>query len=72
MDLQELDFEDEKSSDEDEADDDLDPIASERRRRAKKQDHLRRSAGEPVKPDISEVHKLSDSFNAMLRMVLAD
>ncbi len=71
-DLQELNFDEESaSSDENSADDDLDPIAAERKRRARKQDHLRRSAGEPQKPAIVEVLKLQPSFLAMLRMVLA-
>lgn len=73
MDLQDMNYEEEsKSEDEDSGDDDLDPIAAERKRRAKKRDHLRRSAGEPIKPPISEVHKLKDSFLIMLRMVLAE
>lgn len=73
MDLQDMNYEDEsESGDEDSEDDDLDPIAAERRRRAKKQDHLRRTAGEPVKPEVLEVYKLKDSFLAMLRMVLAE
>jgi hypothetical protein len=71
-DLQEFNYEDSSSNDEDEVDDDMDPIEAERKRRAKKQDHLRRTAGEPVKPEISEVLKLKDSFNVMLRQVLAE
>lgn len=72
MDLQDLQIEDENSSDEDSADEDLDPIVAERKRRAKKQDHLRRLAGEPVKPVVSELGRLQSGFVAMLRMVLAD
>ncbi|RDW88170.1 hypothetical protein BP6252_00202 [Coleophoma cylindrospora] len=73
MDLQDMDYEDEsESGDEDSEDDELDPIAAERRRRAKKQDHLRRTAGEPVKPDVVEIYNLKESFLAMLRMVLAE
>lgn len=72
MDLQELNFEEEHSSDEDSADEDLDPFVAERKRRAKKQDHLRRSAGEPQKPVVKELKKLHPSFLVMLRMVLAD
>lgn len=49
-----------------------DPIAVERRRRIKKQDQLRRTAGEPVKPEITEILKLADTFSIMLRHVLAD
>ncbi|CRG88306.1 hypothetical protein PISL3812_05335 [Talaromyces islandicus] len=72
-DLEDLAIADEESDEEDENtdDDDLDPIAAERRRRAKKQDHLRRSAGEPVKPDVKEVYKLQEAFRLMLRQVLA-
>ncbi|RJE21084.1 to PX domain protein [Aspergillus sclerotialis] len=52
-DLEDLAISDEGSSASDEGseDDELDPIASERRRRVKKQDQLRRTAGEPVKPE---------------------
>ncbi|KAI9759166.1 MAG: hypothetical protein M4579_002539 [Chaenotheca gracillima] len=74
-DLQELNFDeddDDDSSDEDEAGDQLDPIAAERKRRARKQDHLRRTAGEPQKPEVKELVKLQPSFLSMLRMVLAD
>jgi hypothetical protein len=55
-----------------EEEDELDPIEAERRRRAKQQDRLRRSAGEPAKPPITEVHKLKENFIVMLRDVLAD
>jgi len=72
MDLQDLQMDDDESSDEDSADDDLDPIAAERKRRAKKQDHLRRTAGEPEKPDVTEILKLQPAFMSMLRMVLAE
>lgn len=71
-DLQELEYESSGSEDEDEEDEDLDPIAAERKRRVKKQNHLRRTAGEPVKPVVSEVLKLRSSFVTMLRQVLAD
>lgn len=72
-DLEDMNYDD-GSDDEIEAEqeDDLDPIEAERRRRAKKQDRLRRSAGEPVKPAIDEVHKLKENFLVMLREVLAD
>lgn len=73
MDLEDLRMDEEdESSDEDEADDELDPIAAERRRRSKAQDRLRRSAGEPQKPVVTEVLKLQPSFLAMLRLVLAE
>lgn len=72
MDLQEVNYESGDSSDEEEEEDELDPIESERRRRARKQDHLRRTAGEPEKPVVVEVERLRESFLAMLRMVLAE
>jgi hypothetical protein len=73
MDLQDMNYEEEEeSSDENEADDELDPIEAERKRRARKADHLRRTAGEPAKPPVEEVYKLKESFLAMLRMVLAE
>lgn len=74
MDLQDISYADEEegSSDEEEEDDELDPIEAERKRRARKQDHLRRTAGEPVKPAVTEVNLLMDSFLSMLRMVLAE
>lgn len=73
MDLQDLnmDDDDDEYSDSGE-DDDADPIAAERKRRQKRQDMLKRTAGEPLKPDISEVHKMMPQFIAMLRMVLAE
>lgn len=73
-DLEDLTISDEASdaSDVSEEEDDLDPIAAERRRRVKKQEHLRRTAGEPVKPEIQEILKLTDSFGAMLRLALAE
>lgn len=49
-----------------------DPIGVERRRRTKKQEQLRRTAGEPAKPEVTEILKLADSFSIMLRHVLAD
>ncbi|KAF4594769.1 PX domain protein [Ophiocordyceps camponoti-floridani] len=71
-DLQEMAYDESESEEEAEREDELDPIEAERRRRAKMQDRLRRSAGEPAKPDVSEVHKLKDNFLVMLRQVLAD
>ncbi|KAH7328746.1 hypothetical protein B0I35DRAFT_448292 [Stachybotrys elegans] len=72
-DLEDMNYDD--GSDEEaeaEEEDELDPIEAERRRRAKMQDRLRRSAGEPTKPTITEIHKLKDNFLVMLRMVLAN
>lgn len=72
LDLRISDDEDDLDSEEESAEDDLDPISAERRRRKKAQDRLRRSAGEPVKPEVSEVLKLREPFLAMLRAVLSD
>lgn len=72
MDLEDINYENDGSSDEEEEEDNLDPVEAERKRRARKQDHLRRTAGEPEKPAVSEVYKLKENFIAMLRMVLAD
>jgi hypothetical protein len=73
MDLQDLQIgEDDSSSEDEEAEDELDPIAAERRRRTRAQDRLRRTAGEPQKPVVTEVLKLQPSFLSMLRQVLAD
>ena len=74
MDLEELNNDDEgedESTAEEEDLDELDPIAAERKRRLRTRDRLRRTAGEPMKPAVSEVLKLHPSFLAMLRMVLA-
>ena len=68
----EVDGDDSGSESRDDSEEDADPIAIERRRRARKQDHLRRSAGEPVKPEVSQLKGLRDGFLSMLRMVLAD
>lgn len=73
-DLDELAYEDsqdESESEESEADEE-DPIEAERRRRAKKRDRLRRRAGEPEKPAVSEIHKMQENFIVMLREVLAE
>ncbi|KIX01353.1 uncharacterized protein Z518_09078 [Rhinocladiella mackenziei CBS 650.93] len=72
MDLRISDEEDDEESEDEEIEDDLDPIHAERRRRRKAQDRLRRSAGEPVKPEVTEVLKLKESFLAMLRAVLSE
>jgi hypothetical protein len=72
MDLEEMDYDEDDGEDEEEEDDELDPITAERKRRARKQAQLRRSAGEPKKPEVHEIYKLHDSFVAMLRMVLAN
>ncbi|KAI1190964.1 hypothetical protein F5B17DRAFT_437845 [Nemania serpens] len=68
MDLEDLNYDfDSDSEAEAEAEDELDPLEAERRRRAKRQDRLRRGAGEPTKPQVSEVHRLKENFLVMLR-----
>ena len=71
-DLADLDDDDDSDDEEELDDDNADPIASERKRRRKQADRLRRSAGEPVKPVVKELNGLRDGFLSMLRMVLAD
>ncbi|OHW95506.1 PX domain-containing protein [Colletotrichum incanum] len=72
MDLEDMAYDDDDEEEDDaEEEDELDPIEAERRRRAKRRDRLRRSAGEPAKPPVSEVHKLKENFLVMLREVLA-
>ncbi|KAA8617184.1 PX domain containing protein [Pyrenophora tritici-repentis] len=75
MDLQDLELDadgsdSENSEDMDDADI-ADPIEAERKSRARAAEKLRRKAGEPKKPDIVELNKLSEGFNSMLRNVLA-
>lgn len=75
MDLQDLELDDDATDsdvDEDEDDEDIaDPIEAERKKRALTAEKLRRKAGEPKKPPIVELYKLSPSFVSMLRGVLA-
>ncbi|CAK7211232.1 hypothetical protein SBRCBS47491_001048 [Sporothrix bragantina] len=74
-DLQEMAYDDMDESDEEvarEEEEDLDPIEAERRRRSKRQDRLRRTAGEPTKPPVGEIYKLNENFLTMLRAVLAE
>ena len=72
MDVADLQYSDDDPDEEESEDENLDPIASERKRRKRKRDHLRRTAGEPVKPVVTEVGKLIEGFLSMLRGVLAD
>ena len=69
--VNDYDDDDEEEANEEE-DDELDPITAERKRRLRRQEHLRRGAGEPVKPEIGEVHKLQENFITMLRMTLSE
>ncbi|KAL2167241.1 hypothetical protein VTG60DRAFT_1565 [Thermothelomyces hinnuleus] len=72
-DLAEMGYDDDSEEEaEAEEEDEMDPIDAERKRRARRQARLRRNAGEPEKPEVSEVHKLKDNFLAMLRVVLAE
>lgn len=76
LDLQDLELNDEGSDSESESDLDdeeiADPIEAERKRRARAQEKLRRTAGEPKKPPIEEIGKLHPTFVSMLRSVLAE
>lgn len=75
LDLQDLELDDDGSDSENSEDlddaDVADPIEAERKSRARAAEKLRRKAGEPRKPPIVELYKLSDGFNSMLRNVLA-
>ena len=73
-DLAEMQAEDssEEEEDEDEENGAGDPIAGERKRRKRLQDRLRRTAGEPVKPEVKQLGAMKEGFLAMLRMVLAE
>ncbi|KAH9909378.1 succinate flavoprotein subunit [Xylariomycetidae sp. FL2044] len=71
MDLEDMAYDDGSDEEADaEAEEEMDPIEAERTRRAKRQDRLRRTAGEPVKPSVSEVHHLKENFVAMLRQLI--
>ena len=73
MDLEDMAYdEDSESEAEQEAEEEMDPIEAERQRRSRRQDRLRRTAGEPAKPDIAEIHRLKENFLVMLRIVLAE
>ena len=74
MDLQDLDMADEDddwSEEDEDEEDETDPFAAERKRRARRQDVLRRGAGEPVKPRIEVLHAMMPEFLGMVRGVLA-
>ena len=77
LDLQDLNEDNDEGGgawDDDSEDDDdgMDPIVAERKRRAKRQEVLRRTAGEPVKPDIREILKMRGRFLGMIKGVLAE
>jgi hypothetical protein len=75
LDLQDLELDDDGTDselEEDVDDEDIaDPIEAERKKRAQTAEKLRRKAGEPKKPHIEELYKLSPGFVSMLRGVLA-
>lgn len=75
MDLADLELDDDATDseiEEDEDDEDIaDPIEAERKKRALTAEKLKRRAGEPKKPVIEELYKLSPGFVSMLRGVLA-
>ena len=69
-------MQDDDSSEEEEKEDEengvRDPIVGERKRRKRAQDRLRRTAGEPIKPEVKQLGAMREGFLAMLRMVLAE
>lgn len=63
---------DDLSEDENEEDENTgDPIETERKKRQRHAEHLKARAGEPAKPDSSEIAKLGEPFLDALRNVLA-
>ncbi|KAK6504104.1 hypothetical protein TWF506_002316 [Arthrobotrys conoides] len=52
--------------------DDADLIAVEQKRRNRQAEILRRTAGQPVKPPIEELHKMGDIFLVALKNVLSE
>ncbi|KAI0456549.1 hypothetical protein F5B21DRAFT_502156 [Xylaria acuta] len=74
MDLEDLNYDfDSDEEAEAEEEDELDPIEAERHRRAKKQDRLRRSAGEPVKPQLRRKFEdiIADSPSSAFAVAIA-
>lgn len=77
LDLEEMEYSDEEGDDEDEEgsetdeEEEVDPIKAERNRRRRHAERLKRSAGEPKKPEIAEVYRMEDAFVNNLRRVLA-
>ncbi|KAF3938580.1 hypothetical protein ABW19_dt0210146 [Dactylella cylindrospora] len=55
-----------------EENDEQDLIATEQKRRARQAEILRRTAGQPAKPPISELHKMNGIFLGSLKNVLAE
>lgn len=72
MDLEEMTYDEGEMSSYNEEQDNISPLVAERQRRASKQSNLRRSAGEPVKPEVVEVCKIKEQFLARLRSVLSE
>lgn len=72
-DLEEIEYDDIETSSFDDDQDDLNPILTETQLRDKiTQGHLRRSAGEPIKPTITELRKLTGDFLKILRKILSE
>ena len=77
LDLEEMEYSDEDGVDREDGgsdtdeEEELDPIKAERNRRKRHAERLKRSAGEPKKPDVSEVYGMEAQFLAMLRRVLS-
>ncbi|KAK3694832.1 succinate flavoprotein subunit [Podospora appendiculata] len=75
MDLEDMAYDELSDSEaEQEAEEEMEPIEAERSRRAKKQDRLRRNAGEPAKPDTDQTEltdlDLSPSPSSSLLLLL--
>ena len=77
LDLEEMEYSDEDGMDSDDEgsetdeEEELDPIKAERNRRKRHAERLKRSAGEPKKPEVSELYGMEEEFLGMLRRVLA-
>lgn len=70
-DLDDLAYIDDEFSEEEGEYENTDLLAVERERRAKNREALRRRSGEPEKPVVTEILKLTPEFLVMLRQVLA-
>ncbi|KAF2099472.1 hypothetical protein NA57DRAFT_38568 [Rhizodiscina lignyota] len=77
LDLEEMEYSDEDGLDDDDEgsetdeEEEIDPIKAERNRRKRHAERLKRSAGEPKKPEVKEIYGMEDEFVGMLRRVLA-
>ncbi|RPB27624.1 PX domain protein [Terfezia boudieri ATCC MYA-4762] len=70
-DLEDLAYVDDESSEEDTGSENSDILAVERERRVKAREALRRRSGEPEKPQVKEILKMTPEFLVILRQALA-